>query len=191
MEDKQFGHYTVSYIPFIENFVKKLYHRFGRRYDYEELLSVAMEASLKAEKKYDPQRARFSTYARRYIEGAILKSITQMSPKQQQLLNRIYKYVDKYVELHNAIPNIEVVLKALEITEAQYEALPANQLVFTQFTEVDSLTEEDELLYELDDAVERLPDNLRLAVTAYREDKPHSKHVLKKAITELKRMLND
>jgi len=183
------GYWTLQYMPFIENMAKKFNSRFSWKFDTDELTSIAIEAALKAERRFDPDRGSFSSYARRFIEGALMRQTSELSPKQQQLINKIYKRLDSYVKEHDAIPNIEVILDELGISQAQYKALPATHPVFTSFVESDALVQDSELLFEVNDAMARLPEKYRDTIYAATQDKRYSKRLYTEGVQMLQELL--
>jgi DNA-directed RNA polymerase specialized sigma subunit len=179
-------------MPFIENFVRKLHRRYANHGEYEELLSEAILASLHAEKRYDPDKGKFSAYARRFIEGAVIKSITKLGTKQQHVLNKVYKALDKYVAEHNAIPNIEVILESIGVTKEAYEAATINE--YTQevyFGDIPEVPVDVDTYYDLYMNIDKLPEKWRLTIYDVLADRPYNTSVYKTAIRKLKDMMND
>jgi len=187
------GAYTVQYLPFIEGRVKKLSNRFGQRYDYDDMLSVATLASLLAEASYDPERSEFSGYIKKHIDGAVIRSVTTSSSKQQSLLINVYRWIETYTDEHDAVPSIGMALKALNIVESDYlKATASSEYLFrVPMDDVDPVSEPSEDTAELEDAIARLPRKYRRVVEAYLEDRPFNQSVYKTALTKLKQLIKE
>ena len=185
--------YTLQYRPFIENLTRRIHERFGQRYSYEDMLSEALLASVAAEKRYDPERSDYSSFIRRTLEGAIIRSVTSTTSKQQSLLLKVYRWVDEYAGTHDAIPSIGMALEALDITKASYEkALEASDHLYRiPMEDVGGIEVPSEDLEELYDAVERLPTKYRLQAQQYLEGKPCDSRALKTIVKRLKEIMGE
>ena len=185
------GFYTVQYEPFITNFVRNLYYKFGQRFDYDDMLSVATIASLEAEDRYDPDVGSFSSFVRKPIEGAVIRSISTTSSKQQSLLIKVFSYIDKYAYEHEEIPDIVMVLAELKIKPEDYErALSASDTIHVVPMEDAYTQESDNHEFEdLYDGIDRLPEKYRIVVERFMDDKPYSQAMLTTAIQKLKQIM--
>ena len=187
------GYYTVKYLPFIENHTRKLYNRFAQRYDYEDLLSEATLAALLAEKIYKPEVSEFSSYIRKRIEGAVIRSVSSTSSKQQSLLMKIYKWVEDYTEKTEAIPSIDMALHATGINHGDYKKAlaSADNIYRVPMDEVVMVSEDmGEELNDVMDAVSRLPKKYNNAINNYLADRSYSQFTLKTAVIKIKDILD-
>jgi len=186
--------YTLQYKPFIEGLTRKLHRRFAERYDYEDMLSEAMIASLIAEKKYDPERSEFSGFVKKYVEGAVIRSVTTTSSRKQNLLVKVYKWLDDYAEEHGAIASIEMALTILHIKQRDYDnALGASEHIYrVPLDDVTPIAEENlQVSLELHDAVEKLPMKYRNTVQNYLADRPYNAEIYKTAVKKLKEIMEN
>ena len=145
---------TEQYTPWIKKITNRMWHKFNKFHAYDDLLSVAYIASLEAEAMYDPEKAKFSAYIKPRIEGAIIRSVSNISSTQHSTLLAMQKFIDDFLEKHSKIPAQHIILKHLDITEKQFLAiidstvkiqkvspddLPEDALLATQ--DLDSLAE--------------------------------------------------
>jgi len=114
------GQLTLDYDPWIKKITRKMWHKFGQHYEYEELLGVAYIASLEAEKGYDSKMAKFSAYVKPRVEGAIIRSVSSTSNIQHKILSKIYAFMDKYVLLHDRMPSQKLIIEHLQISEEDF-----------------------------------------------------------------------
>ncbi len=187
----EFGSYTLQYLPMVESITRKLHNRFRRQHDYEDMRSEAIIAALQAEKKYDPTKAKFGMFIRKYVEGAIIRSITTVTNRQHVNLAKIYGYINKYLTEHDKVPSLNMVLDELGIDKEAYDkAMVSTHVIQVPYDDVahERFDGDTEDLY---DAVNRLSDPYRDAVISMLEDRSYSKSRYRSAIKQLKEMLND
>ena len=108
---------TEQYDKWIKKIVRRMYNKYHKYYSYEDLLSVAYIASLEAERSYDPERAKFSAYISPRIEGAITRSVSNISDSQHKVLQQMYKYIDEYTAKHGRVPAQHVILSHMKLTQ--------------------------------------------------------------------------
>ncbi len=152
MKESETDELMLQYDPWIRKVTRKMWLKFGKRYEFEDLLSVAYIASLESISTYDDRKAKFSVYIRPRIEGAITRSVSTISNKQHGLFTSMLKFIDNYIEEHNRIPAQHIIIKHLSLNENQFLSL----LEATQKRTIispDDVPEED-LAFEVD--VDRL-----------------------------------
>jgi len=180
-------------MPFIQGYVRKLYHRFAKRYAYDDMLQEAFIAALLAEKRYDPEKGDFSSFIKKPIDGAVIRSVTTTTSKQQTLLLRVYKYVEEYSAEHSEIPSIEMALQHLKIDWIDYERAfhSAEHLYRVPIDEIVLESSDDPSeIEDLHDGIERLPKKYRRIMLNYLADKPYSESGYKTALKKLKEIMN-
>ena len=114
---------TEQYDGWIKKIVRRMFNKFKGYYPYEDLLSTAYLASVEAEQSYNPERAKFSAYIKPRIEGAILRSVSNITNTQHTTLQQIYRFIDDYIDKHGRVPAQHIILKHVGITEAKFMAL--------------------------------------------------------------------
>jgi DNA-directed RNA polymerase specialized sigma subunit len=112
------GELTLQYQPWIKKLTRRMWVKFGKFHDFNDMLSVAQIASLESERLYNPSKAKFSAYVKSRIEGAIIRSVTNLSTGQHKLLAQLHKFIDNYLVLHDFPPAQHIILHELQITEA-------------------------------------------------------------------------
>ena len=123
-QDTGFGSITLKYLPFIFGVVKQRHLKHYPKYSYEELLEVALIASLTAEKRFKPElKWDFSTYARRDIEGALVQYVSSLTKLQLNLYNKVLRFISEYSSKTGKHPSKESIIKGLNITEEKYQHL--------------------------------------------------------------------
>lgn len=133
--------YSLKYIPYILQETALIYNKHHKRYDFNELLSVAFTASIEAESKYNPDVAAFTTYARWFIIGALNTYVSSMSKTQLKLQSKVQNYIAEYYKIHNLYPSRIVILQDLKISEESFRNL-VNTTSELQYMD----DEEDELI---------------------------------------------
>jgi len=106
-----------QYSPFIKGLTGKLYVKYGKRYDYEDILSVAYIAAIEAEKTFDPKIGEFSSYIRPAIERAVINNVLEITTDQLDLLMKAYKFINHHVKVEEVTPSITTIAKALDTSE--------------------------------------------------------------------------
>ncbi len=115
------GSLTLQYMPYIFRTVGKKYYKHSRVYRYDDLLEVAIEASLKAEKRFNPDLGTdFSTYARHYINGDLSRYILNMTKHQFDIYTQMMDYIKKYFSKYGSYPTELKICKALGMTLEKY-----------------------------------------------------------------------
>lgn len=197
--------YTVRFLPYILKLVaNKL--KTAKTYDYERALSVALLASVEAERKF--KQGNFANYIKKRVEGAITDEFRTHSKRDEIVRKKIEAFVQAYEKEHKAFPSQKVMLNALGITRAQYILFVKNQdkqqvssLETVEPTspslEVDTFTEGmNKVLFSFDNTtneiiklkfIEELSDkqicsNLKLSSKEYQE-------ILEETLPELRRRL--
>lgn len=135
---------TEQYDGWIKKIARRMFNKFRGFYTYDELLSVAYLASVEAERTYDAKRAKFSAYIKPRIEGAIIRSVSNVSNTQHTTLQEIYKFIDSYLDKHNRIPAQHIILQHVGITEARFLALLDATIQITQISTDDIIDQESE-----------------------------------------------
>ena len=125
------GDLTIQYGPWIRKIVRRMWSKYSQHYDYTELLAIAHVASLEAEKKYDPKKAKFSSYVKPRIEGAIINSVSSISNSQHKILVNMYKFIESYIQQHDMPPAQHLILEHLKIDVARFDSLLETSLKVT------------------------------------------------------------
>lgn len=115
--------WTIQYVPFIINLVRKRYVKHCGYHSFEDLLVVALEASVKAEQKYDNTKSDFSTFVRYYIDGAINEYVIPVSKNQIKVHNKITKFINESLKETGVHPSLPTILKGVGITKLRYDNL--------------------------------------------------------------------
>lgn len=117
----KFGSLTLQYLPFIFGVVKQRHIKHYPKYSYEELLEVALLASLTAEKRFNKDlKWDFSTYARRDIEGALVQYVSSLAKTQLELYNKVLKFISEFSSKTGKHPSKASIMKGLSISEEKY-----------------------------------------------------------------------
>lgn len=117
------GKLTIQYRPWIHKIVSRMWHKYARYFDYDELFSIANLAAIEAEPKYDPTRAKFSTYIKPRVEGAIIRSVSKISNSSNKKLTQLYDFIEKYIQEHDSAPAQHLILEHLKISEEEFVKL--------------------------------------------------------------------
>jgi len=133
------GTLTLQYQGWIQKITRGIWNKMGLAYPYEDLLSMAYIAALEAEKVFDPTKAKFSTYVKPRIEGALTRAVSNISYTQHKILIRMYAFITTYSEEYGRVPAQHIILKHLEISERQF--LNLIDTVNEQIVELDTVTE--------------------------------------------------
>lgn len=116
--------YTVRFLPYILKVVaNKL--KTAKTYDYEKALSVAILASVEAERKF--KEGNFAHYVKKRIEGAIIDEFRTHSKRDEVIRKKIESFVQSYEKEHRVFPSQKVILNSLGITREQYILFVKNQ----------------------------------------------------------------
>jgi len=189
---------TEKYDGWIKKITRRMFNKFGGYYQYNDLLSVAYLASVEAERTYDETRAKFSAYIKPRIEGAIIRSVSNITNSQDTMLQSVYKFIDDYYEKHKKLPAQHVILGEVGVSEKQFmKALDATNKI----TEVDfdSLEEHESNDVDLDtlaeyssimDVVSQLPANKRDRITDFLNDPKMNESKIQDIVKELRGTLN-
>ena len=156
-----------------------MWNKFGKYHSYQDLLSMAVVASLEAEKSYNPMMAKFSAYVKPRIEGAIIRGVSNVSTGQHKVLTQMYAFIDKYVATHDRIPAQHIILKHLEISEATFLEILDSTLKITEVSTDD--VAEDVLIdtvdldvlaeyHKVSQVIETLPKKKQQVIKAFMED---------------------
>jgi RNA polymerase sigma factor for flagellar operon FliA len=115
---------TLRYIPYILRRVQRKYVKHYAIYKFDDLLEVAIEGALKAEKRFDRTKGvDFSTYAKYDIDGEMDNYIASNTKTQIALYRQILQFVEKYVANHSIYPSDKEIAKGIGITIEKYKAL--------------------------------------------------------------------
>jgi len=116
--------YSLQYIPWILKTTADTYKKHHKRYDFNELLSVAFTAAVEAEKKYDvTTNNKFTTYAQYHVEPALNEYVSNMSKTQLDLQKKIQNFINTYYETNKMYPAENIILKELKISEETFRNL--------------------------------------------------------------------
>jgi len=119
--------YSLQYIPWILKTTADTYKKHHKRYDFNELLSVAFTAAVEAEKKYDASTSnKFTTYAQYHVEPALNEYVSNMSKTQLDLQKRIQGFISSYFEANKVYPAENIILSELNISEETFRNLINN-----------------------------------------------------------------
>ena len=129
--------YSLQYIPWLLMVTAETYNKHHKYYDFNELLSVAFAAAVEAETKYEPERNKFSTYAKYHVEPALNDFVSNMTKNQLDLQKRVQNFIDGYFKINDAYPSEEIILSTLKITQESFRAL-------TQAVDLVYIDDEDE-----------------------------------------------
>lgn len=114
---------SLYYIPWILMTTSEVYRRHYKKYDFNELLSVAFAASLEAEVNYNPEKNKFSTYARYHIIPALNEYVSNMSKTQLELQKRVLSFIDNYFIENNQYPTEDIIIDSLKISQETFRNL--------------------------------------------------------------------
>ena len=114
---------TEQYEPWIKKIVRRMWNKFQRYYEYEELLGIAYIASIEAEKTYDPEKGKFSAHVKPRIEGAIIRSTSNITNKEHKRLLEVYAFIDRYTEKYGNVPGYSIILRELKMNEKEFFGL--------------------------------------------------------------------
>lgn len=144
IQDKPEGSvpYSLAYIPWVLKTTSEVYKKHHKRYDFNELLSVAFMAAVEAEQKYKPQENKFTTYAQYHVEPALNAYVSTMTKTQLALQKRIHNFMQGYFTEHNLYPSEKIILKELKITEETFRQLVMN----IDINQIDDSNESDPIL---------------------------------------------
>lgn len=144
IQDKPLGSvpFSLSYIPWILNKVSQTYVKHHKMYEFNELLSVAFSASLEAEKTYNPDVARFTSYARLPIEGALNTYVRGSSKSQITLQKKVQTFIEDYYNTNKMYPSESIIIQGLNITKDVFD-----DLVYSGF-ELTYIEDEDTVLHD-------------------------------------------
>ena len=115
--------YTEQYDGWIKKVTRKMYLKYNGFYPFSDLLSVAYITSVEAERKYDADKAKFSTFIKPRIEGAIIRAMSNITNSQHQDLKKMYRFIDSYIEKHGRVPAMHIILKDIGISEKRFMIL--------------------------------------------------------------------
>lgn len=115
--------YSLSYIPWILKVTSEVYRKHHKRYDFNELLSVAFLAAVEAEQKYKAGENNFTTYAKYHVEPALNEYVSNMSKTQLALQKRIFNFILGYFKEHSMYPSEGIIRKELKISEETFRHL--------------------------------------------------------------------
>lgn len=135
--------YSLSYIPWILKVTSEVYRKHHRRYDFNELLSVAFLASVEAEQKYKAGENNFTTYAQYHVEPALNEYVSNMSKTQLALQKRINNFIQGYFNEHKMYPAENIILKELKISAESFRQLIINVEVQRIDDETDNILSTD------------------------------------------------
>lgn len=142
-EERSKQPYSIQYIPWILNRTSAVYRKHHKVYDFGELLSVAFTAAVKAEQTYDPTRAKFTSFARHYVDGELRDYVSNMTKSQLSTLRDIKRFSEEYFKENKAYPSKAEVLKELKISEETFRGLVnSNELCL--------MIDDDDEYYDLD-----------------------------------------
>lgn len=144
---------TEQYDGWIKKITRRMFNKFRGFYPYEDLLGVAYVAAVEAERTYDPERAKFSAYIKPRIEGAIIRSASNISNNQHNTLQEIYKFIDDYMIAHGRIPAQHIILQHVGISEEKFLALLDATLQVVEVP-IDDITEQESDDMDLDTLAE-------------------------------------
>ncbi len=149
----QISSLTEQYDGWIKKITRRMFDKFRGFYPYEDLLGVAYVAAVEAERTYDPERAKFSAYIKPRIEGAIVRSASNISNSQHSTLQEIYKFIDDYMIKHGRIPAQHIILQHVGISEDKFIALLDATLQVTEVS-IDDISEQEANGIDLDTLAE-------------------------------------
>lgn len=148
--------YTLSYTPWVLAKTREMYIRFNKRYEFNDLLSVIIIACQEAELKFDASKqSMFTSYAAKFVEGAVISYTSNLSTTQVKLLKRIQEFTEHYFIKHNSYPAKHIILETLKVSEQRFENLLAqnaqlqyieNEDDFQEVSDIDSQIIVDEIL---------------------------------------------
>ena len=128
---------TIKYLPYILRFVSDLVKKSNGTYQYEDALTVALTASVQAEKAYDSTKGCFSTYIRERISGAITDAFRTVPKRSKVLHNQISKYIINYVNTHGYYPTESILKHDLDISDIRYKNY-CNTDLAPRFVDIDN-----------------------------------------------------
>lgn len=184
--------YTEQYIPYIRAHVGRIFRKYAGQHSFDDLLQTAMLASLEAEQAYDPSKADFSTYVRKRIDGAIVQYTTGSTPTEHYRANKIKKFIEQYVEEHNAYPSADQISAGVQL--ALSIVIQSIKQAGIQFVDIDSIsvTGDEEQVFEYDnlyDVIERLAKDEQTAVLAFMHQEDYNEAHLQSGLKKLKQWM--
>lgn len=193
------GSYVEQYDPWIKKVTRRMWLKFHKYYQFEDLLGVAYVAAVEAEKTYDKAKAKFSTYVRPRIEGAIIRSVSNITDSEHKKLLEIYQFINEYIEKHNKVPAQHIILKSVGITERQFLSLisattkiievPLEGAEATDELNIDDMDTKAEY-GRVEDIIEQLPKHHRKAIQDFLDNPNSSVDKIADVVAIIKSKLN-
>lgn len=156
--------YTLKYIPWVLQQTAEIYNKHHKKYDFNELLSVAFTACAKCERNFKADKGAFTGYAEKYLEGALNAYVSNLTRTQLTLLKRIQDFTEKYFKEHNSYPIEGVIIKSLKISEEAFRDLIQEN---HKIVHIDEQEDPDAMVYEESDVEESLRMEEYLSIIAF------------------------
>lgn len=152
--------YTEQYAPYIRKIVGAMYKKRSGYYEFNELLSIAMLASIEAERRYNPELATFSTYIKRRVEGALTSFITNLDSGSLKTLKDILKFIKHYQAEHGLTPSLNIISDGVKAPVEKLIRILANaniNIVSYDATSTDLFDDDNTLELEVAELLDALP----------------------------------
>ncbi len=182
LEDKAREDLVVSNLGFVRHVLGRLVGRLPSHVDLDNLEGAGVLGLVEASHQYDPARdVSFRSFAYARVWGAIVDEMRRNSPLPQKLMNRITK-VHRAQETMKPPITAERLAYACDLTVDEVEACLQAAVLSnpTSLGEhiaqlgnarreqpVDARLQHEEMVSQLADCIERLPEKERLVVTMY------------------------
>jgi RNA polymerase sigma factor for flagellar operon FliA len=170
----------LGHLGYVKHILNRLLAQLPPRVDAENLESAGVVGLIEAARQFDPDRdVEFRTFAYQRIRGAILDELRRNCPLSQQMLQRI-SFLRRTRESLGASATVEQLADAAMMPVEQVsECLAASRLTRPEswnetvhgqsFSMPDCAlaTERQEMQQVLADAIESLPDTMRVAISLH------------------------
>lgn len=131
-----------QYTPWIKKITMQMYNNFRGYYPYEDLLSTAYLAAAESEAGYNPEMGKYPAYIKPRVQGAIIRSVSNITTKEHRMLLKMYKFIDDYVESKGKIPAQHIIMKHLGIKTKEFLSLIDTDASIT-LVSTDNISEEE------------------------------------------------
>ena len=180
--------FTEQYDGWIKKITRKVWNKHKRYHQFSDLLSVAYVAAVEAERAYDESKAKFSTFVKPRIEGALTRYVSTLTSSQYQDLKKIYKFVDEYIAKHGRVPAQHIILSNIKLSEKKFISL-LDASDNARELNLDEIEEEVDTTIDLDTIAEY--DKIMLLIgTLSREDQRKIKTFIEDPTTSVKSINN-
>ena len=118
-----------------------MYNKYQGYYSFEDLLSIAYLAAAESEAGYDETKGKYPAYIKPRIQGAIIRSVSNITSKEYKTLIKMYKFVDDYIATKGRIPAQHIIMEYLGLKQSEFMNLIDTKASIV-LVSTDSLSEE-------------------------------------------------